>query len=441
MDWIRRLLDRGERGVAPPVEPTWLDLPASRSPATSSSQPDGPDAERSSPTDGRSAIGFATAASADTPAGQARARLSSAFHPSTPTRDRALFAGREDTLTTLIEALEVQKLHVVVYGDRGLGKTSLLHIVSQLAGEGGYLVSYASCGSDSSFDTVFRQVAAAVPLRHHARADPALTGSDESFAGLLTDAPLDVPRVADLLGRIQGARLLILLDEFDRAQSDRFRLQVAELVKALSDSAAGVQLVIAGVASNLNELIRHIPSIRRNVIGLPLEPMLDEEVRAVVARGAERSGLSFAPDAADRLVASSNGSPYLANLLGQHSGLSATAAGRTTVSDADAKAAVRRGADELRLRLTATTLSRIGRLSTAELLDLAAAASTAMRDVGRVDVARLPQPERFGGLLESEDGGEDGSLRFAEESAVPFLWLLGLTNQGDGAERQPIARA
>ena len=421
-DWIRRLREQfGRRPVAPTSsEPEWVALPTT---------PEVPAAVHS--TEPR--IGFAAGRSGHTPADLARERLSSAFHPSVPTREIDLFAGREEALATLIQALEVQKLHVVVYGDRGLGKTSLLNIMSHLARDAGYLVSHAACGSDSDFDSVFRQVAASVPLRHHASADPATVASGDTLASLLGEAPLDVPRAAELLGGVRGVRLLILLDEFDRASSDQFRLQVAELVKALSDGGASVQLVIAGVASNLNALIRHIPSIRRNIIGLPLGPMRDEELRAIVARGAERSGLTFEDEAADRLVTACNGSPYLANLLGQHAGLAATARGRTDVTVRDAGAAVSRATEELRLRLTAATLARIHQLSEADLVELVGAAAVAMREVGQVDAERLPRPERFGALLEPLEGEDDTVLRFAEESAVPFLWLLHLSRP----ERDP----
>ena len=419
-DWIRKFLGRWSKAkaTAPSAEPQWVSL------ATDTS---------SAPDAATSRIGFANSAHGGSAAQEAREKLSTAFHPSTPTREPGAFAGREDALATLIDALEVQKLHVVIYGDRGLGKTSLLHVMSHLAREGGYLVSYATCGSDSGFDSVFRQVAASVPLRHHAAADPATVAPTDSLASLIGDAPLDVPRAAELLGGLRGARLLVLLDEFDRAQSEQFRLQVAELVKALSDTAASVQLVIAGVASNLNALIRHIPSIRRNIIGLPLGPMRNEELQSLLTLGSERSGLSFEPASEERLVSASNGSPYLANLLGQHAGLNATAANRTVITVADADRAAERSVDELGSRLTASTLQRIGALAEDDLIDLVGAASIAMREVGRIGTDKLDRPERFGSLLVPLEGDDPGLLRFAEESAVPFLWLLGLTQRRSDA--------
>ena len=54
--------------------------------------------------------------------------------PSQPVQDAALFAGRGPLLRRIIRALQDQHLHVVIYGDRGIGKTSILQAI-ELNGE------------------------------------------------------------------------------------------------------------------------------------------------------------------------------------------------------------------------------------------------------------------------------------------------------------------
>ena len=63
-----------------------------------------------------------------------------AFTPSQPVVERRLFAGRTGTLTTLIRAIEDERLHVIVYGERGIGKTSLMHVLAEAARDARYLV-------------------------------------------------------------------------------------------------------------------------------------------------------------------------------------------------------------------------------------------------------------------------------------------------------------
>ena len=66
---------------------------------------------------------------------RARMKLLEAFTPSQPVGDRKRFAGRTEILTQLIRAIEEQRLHTVLYGSRGLGKTSVLHVLAQAARE------------------------------------------------------------------------------------------------------------------------------------------------------------------------------------------------------------------------------------------------------------------------------------------------------------------
>ena len=99
-------------------------------------------------------------------------KLLEAFTPSQPVSYRYRFAGRLDILTSLIGAIEEQRLHVVLYGARGLGKTSILHVLVQAARDARYLVSFVSCGSELSFDEVFRTIAASIPMLYHSTVGP-----------------------------------------------------------------------------------------------------------------------------------------------------------------------------------------------------------------------------------------------------------------------------
>ena len=51
------------------------------------------------------------------------AQASKAFQPRTPITTKDLFAGRWSELTTISDAVHESGLHVVIYGERGVGKT------------------------------------------------------------------------------------------------------------------------------------------------------------------------------------------------------------------------------------------------------------------------------------------------------------------------------
>src|SRR6202012_1742604 len=120
----------------------------------------------------RATAGDQLGSQAESAFARTRMKILESFTPSQPVSDRRRFAGRLDVLTSVIRAIEEQRLHVVVYGERGLGKTSVMHVLTQAARDARYLVVYVSCGADSNFDEVFRTVAAHIPMVFHSTVGP-----------------------------------------------------------------------------------------------------------------------------------------------------------------------------------------------------------------------------------------------------------------------------
>ncbi len=269
--------------------------------------------------------------------GRARLALADALSASQPVTSRDRFAGRQDVLASLIGAIEQQRAHVVLYGERGIGKTSLIHVFAETARAARYLVLYGSCGVEARFDDMFRTFASEIPLLYHNAVSPTADEGEHnrSFADLLDEGHIDPRELADLFQKIVGTRVILVLDEYDRVADPAFRRNVAELIKNLSDRAARVQLVLTGVASNLDELIGFTPSIRRNIVGLAVGPMADAELAEILRRAEQATGLLFAPDARALIVRMSGGSPYLVRLLGNRAAGRALDDRRQAVGEGD----------------------------------------------------------------------------------------------------------
>lgn len=375
-------------------------------------------------------------------ADKARAKLREAFTPSQPVSRISMFAGREAVLTRLIRAIEDQQLHVVVYGERGIGKTSLLRILTRLADEAKYIVCYTSCGENSSFSDMFRSIAAAIPMLFHS--DYAPTQSEIESGGTLADllptGEVTPHQVSELFSKLSSTRVLVILDEFDRSPNGAFRRMIAELVKNLSDRSTRVQMVIAGVAGNLAELVEHIPSVRRNILGLQIPNMTSAEVDELISRGSESCGLTYDKDAIDLITHISCGLPYIASLLGQHAGIGALDRRSTQVLQSDVAHALELVADETRQRLSDRSLRAAKRLQVegkqAPLLKLA---DIALHNAGIVDLVGgsmdLGEALKIGleaQLIEpvGEDIGE--RFRFIEEGVPVYLWMQSI----EGAIKQ-----
>lgn len=382
-----------------------------------------------------------------------RMKLRNAFTPSQPVVDRRMFAGRTDVLGAMISSIEDQRLHLVIYGERGIGKTSLLHMLAGAARDARYIVVYSSCGAGTNFQETFRAAAAEIPLLFHSGFGPTAEEA-EAGATLETLLPPDFsPRqFADLCVKVTGTRALFILDEFDRCGSREFRRDLAELIKFLSDRSVRVQVVIAGVAADLAELVEHIPSIRRNILAVRVPRMSDDEIRQIVTTGEQASGLTFDVAAREFIVTLSRGWPYIASLLCHHAGLSAIDAGRTTVMSANVSAAVDDSVHELRARMAKGVRLQVDRLrneGAGKLLTLLAGASLAAGgdfDAGDIDelaqknadaaaarrLAEQLAAEKM--LLESRDDAYGIRYAFVEESLPSYLWFLGAQQQFQDAE-------
>ena len=349
-------------------------------------------------------------------------RLGKAYPVSQPVSDLRQFAGRRELLTSVIRSIEERRMHVVLYGDRGIGKTSLLHIITLLAKDARYLVRYSSCSASSDLDSTFRAIAEDIPLLYHEKGDPTSpqVETGKSLADLLDASPLTPAALSEVFDGVSGTRVLIIRDEFDRNENQEFRREVAELIKNLSDRSSKVQILIGGVAENLSELIRHIPSIRRNLLGIPVSKMTDAELEEILTNGQAISGLQIDSIARQRLIGAANGSPYLANLIAHQASSRAIERGGKSVTSADLNDALATMAREQMLRLPEQAQTQVETLLAAVPHDeLRGAVAHALEYFGHVPLKRFPALK----VHANGTAGANGQLFFEDDGVPLTIWL------------------
>ena len=351
-----------------------------------------------------------------------RLRLREAFMPSQPVVSRNLFAGRERLLERIIGYIEDQRSHVVLYGERGIGKTSLLRVLVELAKDANYFIAQESCGAGTDFDQLARSILRQLPIYYYGALSlvEAQGREGQTFNDVVGEGPVTSTELSRVLSNFTGTRLLIVLDEFDRVPPGKFQLHVAELIKNLSDASARVQIVIGGVADNLVQLLGHAPSIRRNVAAVPVEEMGPQEVRQLVELGEAHIGLKFDSEAIAYVIAIAHGRPHLARLLCHASGLQACSESRTNVTLPDVRNAL--------VGLSTEIEGRLSRNTTAVLGQCIAADKPAMLRIALAALAR-------GGRFEQQDFAEDfesGSIDqlLTKLKGAGVLNLVGDTGQG-----------
>ena len=161
------------------------------------------------------------------------AAIGRVFTPSTPVTETDVFSGRRLERQRLIRAVFEPGRHAVVYGARGVGKTSLTNVVSQsLSSEGGgsgdalRTTIRISCTREDTFDSVWRHLAREVSIIAIPGAETivsTLTQSNQSLS--LAPAIFDHPEIltATDIERIfrHAGRTVLVFDEFDTLEDRR----------------------------------------------------------------------------------------------------------------------------------------------------------------------------------------------------------------------------
>jgi hypothetical protein len=96
-----------------------------------------------------------------------RQQVGSIFSPSAPVTTEDLFAGRTRQLRILLDAVPTRGQHAIVYGERGVGKTSIgrvLTVILEIDGSGSVLAPYVNCDSTDTFDSIWRKAFIRVPV-------------------------------------------------------------------------------------------------------------------------------------------------------------------------------------------------------------------------------------------------------------------------------------
>ena len=303
-------------------------------------------------------------------AGRTSALLRDAFTPTRPKHDTSLFSGRYKQLQRIIAAIEEERAHVMIYGERGSGKTSLANVLAGKAEEAGYLVLRFACSSELSFDDIFRGFLRRLPATLLAEGIGATSRAGIDNFEQLLPGHCGVGDLIQLFERIYEKHVILIIDEYDRVTSEDTKAKLAELLKNLSDSNVSVSLVIVGVAENVPQLLGKHPSLQRAIVTVPMPLMSRREIDGIIGAGEKRSGFAFDPWVRQSIVDFAQGLPYHAQLLCLFAARNAARRQSTRIEREDLRYAVERSAEEAETRIKEAYDLAIGPHETASFRDV-----------------------------------------------------------------------
>ena len=274
----------------------------------------------------------------------------STFTPGTPVNDRDLFAGRSDQLGKVGDAVSQLGYHAVLFGDRGVGKTSLANVISELQVPGQTLIACkVTCDAADNFTSLWRKalhelsVITVQPAFGFGRPDVVST---QSLENSLPDkaSPTDVRRLLSSL--TATVHILVIFDEFDRLTFHSVTGLMADTIKALSDSATQVTILIVGVADSVDTLIENHASVERALVQVAVPRMSKEEIGQIIDKGFDRLGMSIGDKPRSELISLSQGLPYVTHLLALHAARVALLNNRLLANEVDLDRSIRSALDQ-----------------------------------------------------------------------------------------------
>lgn len=253
------------------------------------------------------------------------ARVAQAFTPSAPVSHLDMLAGRRDQILEVGSAAAQRGRHVALYGERGVGKTSLANVLHEFFRADAlpdFQAAIVNCSTDDTYASLFGRLLDELGIE-------------------LDEAEIQPDAVRRCLQQIDPAALLVI-DELDRLEDDFALTLIADTIKALSDHAVPSTVVLVGVARSIGELIGEHQSIVRALAQIEMPRMSPRELREALEFGCVKAGLTIREDAADEIAGLSEGLPHYTHLLGLHAGQRVVQDDRTEITLVDAQAAIPR---------------------------------------------------------------------------------------------------
>lgn len=243
------------------------------------------------------------------------------FTPTTPVDEKSLFAGRNEQIRAVVDVINQKGQHAIVYGERGVGKTSLMNVLHAFLGMPNVIAPRVNCDSMDTFQSTWEKAIAQAALTRTQRGAGFIPGPTTDRVDpkeLLGDkpGPDSVRRALSTMANI--ATTIIIIDEFDRLPEEP-RRAFADTIKSLSDHAVPVTLVLVGVADSVQELISEHQSVERALVQIQMPRMSSSEIKQIIENGLTKLQMSGTISAIKQIMKLSQGLPHYAHLLGLNS--------------------------------------------------------------------------------------------------------------------------
>jgi len=263
---------------------------------------------------------------------------------SAPIRHADAIAGRKDQIRRLINAVLEDGKHAVLFGERGVGKTSVANTFHELiAGidPSTIIPIRKQAFPYETFNDLWRKIFRDMKYEinengaYGRQITTTVTASDIYPDEITSD---DVVR--ELLRRPFKASPVIIFDEFDLVTDDKTKALMTHTLKAITESSAGATVILVGIAKDVEALVAEHKSVDRIVSEIKMPRMSKDEMNEILDKRLPRLGFKLDGDARWKIIALARGLPEYVHVLGRESALKAIEKCRVNIKEEDVDQAI-----------------------------------------------------------------------------------------------------
>ena len=267
---------------------------------------------------------------------KAKARTQTLFEPRSPIDQDRLFSGRILQVQDLLDVVYEKGAHAIVYGERGVGKSSLANVIKDKAPTVISNLHFIkdNCRPEDSFFDLWAQVLCDFEYEGAMISDLLKTETRHFI----------VQKILETLSKTK--QYIFIFDEFDRIADPATKAAMADTIKHFSDYPQNITIIIVGVGFSITELFGAHPSIARCCKQIPMPRMSHQEIAQVIDERTPQIGITVSEANVKKIVELAQGFPGFGHLLGREAILSAIDRMNRNVDDRDITIAVKHGVDK-----------------------------------------------------------------------------------------------
>jgi uncharacterized protein len=261
--------------------------------------------------------------------------LSANLTPSDYIRTPERLFGRDKYLTAIERSLSSPGRQIFIYGDRGVGKTSLASTAAFLHTQSDLTPIHINCGRENGFFQVVQAIGnSALPPEakfetRGARPSgginfPGIGGANFSAGGVITKQiplPTSLNDAFDIVRYLAHSTsnkpIVVVIDEMERIVNNDEKDKFAEFIKNLSTVTDTIKFIFCGIASDLTELLGAHPSASRILEPIELKSISHDALWRIIQAPAEKLGIDIDRDKLIRIGQLSDGFPHYVHLIGE----------------------------------------------------------------------------------------------------------------------------